>query len=89
MCMCIYFIRRHDFSWQMLYEGKNEKQDKCPTISEYLDYLQYCCITEYCAAHKGMSYISMSSTYKGMKKDLKGGRPNTEEGCGIETSGRK
>lgn len=38
MYICIYFIRRHDFSWQM-YEGKNEKQDKCPTISEYLDYL--------------------------------------------------
>lgn len=36
-----------------------------------------------------MSYISMSSTYKGMKKDLKGGGPNTEEGGGIETSGRK
>ena len=31
----------------------------------------------------------MSSTYKGMKKDLKGGGPNTEEGGGIETSGRK
>lgn len=24
----------HDFSWQVLYEGKNEKQPKCPKISE-------------------------------------------------------